>query len=244
MAIDPRKRQKQLAKHRAKRKAKAKGPSHRLSDSNNSMLAQLIAGLEIERAAHGPAGECYVSDNIFQGGLGSVIISRPTATGRIATGVYLIDAYCLGVKDAFARLYTEDEFEHVLDGSNETQQMRQVEPAYAKKLILDAVAFARTHGLEPHPDFRDASRLLEGIDASACTTEFTFGYDGNPFFIAGPYDTPERMKQIAAALSSKRNSGEYNFMVPISPDTEVFLGDEDDDEDYEDEEPDEKGARN
>jgi hypothetical protein len=244
MAIDPRKRQKQLAKHRAKRKAKAKAVSKRSFDYGGSTLMRGMAGLEMEMAAHRPVGECYTSDNIFESGLGSVILSRPSGTGHIATGVYLIDAYCLGVKDAFARLYTEREFDQLLDASNETQHMRQVEPAYAKKLILDAVAYARGLGLEPHPDFKYASRLLEGIDASACTTEFRFGNEGKPFFIAGPNDTPARVRQIAAALSRKLNPDEYDFMVPLSPNADLFDFDDDDDYEDDDEDDDEDAPRN
>lgn len=237
MAIDPRKRQKQMAKHRAKRKAKAKAVANKSSIYGPSILGRAMATLEMEMAMRGPVDECYAADNIFDGGMGSVIVSRQSGAGHFAVGVYLIDAYCLGVKDAFARLYTDGEFRRLLDGTNETQRMRRVEPSYTRKLIEDAVAYARDLGLEPHPDFKYARRLLEGIDASACTTEFTFGLDGKPFFVAGPYDSEERINQIMAAISRKRDPGEYHFMVPLSPDAEFFVGDEDqydDDEDDDD----------
>jgi hypothetical protein len=240
MAIDPRKRQKQLAKHRAKRKAKAKTSSNKSSAYGSSMLGRAMATLEMEMAMRGPVDECYAADNIFSGGMGSVIVSRQSGAGHIAAGVYLIDAYCLGVKDAFARLCTYGDFRRLLDESNETMRMRRVEPAYARKLIVDAVAYARDLGLEPHPDFKYASRLLEDIDASACTTEFSFGLNGKPFFIAGPYDTPVRIRQITAAMASKRNPDEYNLMIPLPPDAELFYGGDEDD-DFEDEDEDDDG---
>jgi len=234
MAIDPRKRQKQLAKHRAKRKAKAASSKH--SQPGPSLLGRAMATLEMEMAMRGPVDECYAADNIFDGGMGSVVVSRLSGAGHIGVGVYLIDAYCLGVKDAFVRLCTYGEFRRLLGDINQTERQKRVEASYAKKLIEDAVAYARDLGLEPHDDFKYTSRLLTDIDSSACATEFTFGYNGRPFFIAGPYDSEARVKQIMEAMARKRGAGGYEYLVPISPDTELFLSDQDyegDDEEME-----------
>ena len=38
---------------------------------------------------------------------------------------------------------------------------------------------------------------------------FEYGQDGKPFFIQGPYETPQRVDQIIASLT--RNCGEDNF---------------------------------
>lgn len=189
-----------------------------------------MATLEMEMAIRGPVNECYASDNIFDDGMGSVVVSRLSGAGHIGVGVYLIDAYCLGVKDAFVRLCTYNEFRSLLGDIKQSERQRRVEASYAKKLIEDAVAYARDLGLEPHEDYKYAGRLLAGIDSSACTTGFTFGLDGQPFFIAGPYDTEARVKQIMEALSRKRGAGEFKFMIPLSPDTEFFIEDEDDDD--------------
>ena len=52
---------------------------------------------ELERA---PIHAAYVGDNIFSQGIGHVILARALPDGRVAAGVFLVDAYCLGIKNA------------------------------------------------------------------------------------------------------------------------------------------------
>jgi hypothetical protein len=84
----------------------------------------------------------------------------------------------------------------------QNMHLRKVEPAYAKKLILDAIAYARNNGFEPHKDYRLASKVLRDIDETTCKTEFTFGKDGKPFYITGPNDSEARSKQVITAVFS------------------------------------------
>lgn len=255
MALDPRKRQKQLAKQRARRKAKA-GVQKRSRQGGSSWLSA-FAGLEFELATHAPVYECYVADEVFGSdqGIGQVVVSRLSGNGQVAAGVFLIDAYCLGVKDAFAFLRSRVDFEDLLlPGIGQTVTLRRVEPAYAKKLIVDAIAYARDLGFEPHKDYKLASKVLHDIDATACTTEFTFGKDGKPFFVSGPNDTEARSKQIIDTLRRRCGPDGYHFMMALDPSgglkvTNQFGGgwnDDDgedegeDDDDLEDDEEDEK----
>ena len=62
--MDPRKRQKKLAKERAKRKAKALA-NRRAQQGKPSFLQRAALGLEFELAARGPIHECYVNANLM-----------------------------------------------------------------------------------------------------------------------------------------------------------------------------------
>ncbi|MBO0800042.1 MAG: hypothetical protein J2P31_14570 [Blastocatellia bacterium] len=237
MAIDPKKRQKKLAKDRAKRKAKAvanRRAQHRRSPSNQR------AALGLELAARSPIHECYVNENIMtpgsSPGMGTVIVSRKTSAGIIAAGVYLLDVFCLGVKDAFARPMTREEYRDTISGISRQESMKKVEPAVAKKLVENAVAYARNLGFEPHPDFRLAQKLLEDIDASSCTMEFTFGDRGKPHFISGPYDSQARIAQIKETLERTCGKGNYIITILLGDPFSSFFGDDNDDDDYEEEE--------
>jgi hypothetical protein len=55
----------------------------------------------------------------------------------------------------------------------------------AQHLVLGALDYARELGFEPHPDFDAAAGHL---GASAGPSDITFGRDGQPFFVPGPYD--------------------------------------------------------
>ncbi len=240
MAIDQRKRQKQLAKQRAKRKAKLASQKHARPGASPWLKA--FMGMEFELASRAPVYECYVAEEIFSDqGIGQVIVTRLSG-GNVAGGVFLIDAFCLGVKDAFALLKPRAEFDQViLPNIAQNLRLRRVEPAYAKKLILDAIDYARKIGFEPHRDYQLASKVLRDIDETESTAEFTFGKDGKPFYISGPHDDEARRKQVVATLSRRLGPDEFDYLIGLSPSFPFsgFLSAAED-EDWEEEEDDEE----
>lgn len=82
----------------AKKRQKKQGGQQFLSDED--YIRQRARTLKI--------GTCYVSDAITKAGESNIIISRLHTGGRVSIGVYLVDAYCLGLKDSFYRLRIED----------------------------------------------------------------------------------------------------------------------------------------
>ena len=61
-------------------------------------------------------GACYVSNDIEEMGEGHVIVSRKHTGGRVSIAFYLVDIWCVGVKDSFYRLRLEDyEFKEMID---------------------------------------------------------------------------------------------------------------------------------
>lgn len=49
-----------------------------------------------------------MSDDIEEMGEGHVIVSRKHTGGRVSMAFYLVDIWCVGVKDSFYRLRLED----------------------------------------------------------------------------------------------------------------------------------------
>jgi len=213
MPTDPKKRQKKKEKQAAKRKAK----HQQLVRAKSAGLPQQLAG-----ASRYPILHCWVSENVWDQGLGYVCLSRELPGQQVAFVLFLLDRYCLGVKDAIARVdgrFTYD--------SRITREMRgkspahDVTPACARKLVEGAVAYARDLGLHPHPDYQTAKLIFGNINAAECTEEFEYGKDGKPFFVAGPYDTPARCRAILAALERSRGPGGFHYVMPIESDTEI-----------------------
>lgn len=60
----------------------------------------------------------------------------------------------------------------------------------AQHLVLGAVEYARSLGFMPHRDFRRTRRALGSWDGPSA---ITFGKDGKPLYVNGPYDDPERV---------------------------------------------------
>jgi len=56
-----------------------------------------------QRARSLEIGTCYISEDMTECGEGHVIVTRRHTGGRISAAIYLVDTYCIGVKDSFFR---------------------------------------------------------------------------------------------------------------------------------------------
>jgi len=224
MARDPKKRQKKLAKHNAKRKEK-----HRalVRKHNVGLPDRLMA------ASKFPVVDCWIGDNVADQGMGQVLLSRELPDGNVAVAVFLVDSSCLGVKDAFAELLPRSDYNDKYRRKLRSHMpMYDAEPAAAKKLLEGAVEYAHNIGFRPHPDYERAVLLFGPVNAADSEATFTFGRDGKPCFIAGPHDTPARCRQVLAILDKTCGPGNYEVMLPmggpvLGPDELPLIGPED-----------------
>jgi hypothetical protein len=209
MPTDPRKRQRKLERRAAKRKDK----KHQLVRETNIGL-----GEQLTASTTYPPLDTWISEDLWTQGLGWVLFSRELPNGSIAVALFLVDRYCLGVKNALAnivgRFTYESEFVHKMRSQFAS---REVSPATARKLVEEAVAYAHDLGFRPHPDYHKAKLLFGDIDPGDSTEEFEFGKDGKPFFICGPNDSPERCRQILNTLAKTRGPGQFEYIVPGRP---------------------------
>lgn len=205
MPTDPRKRQKKQERRAAKRKQKRQFQTR---EQNLSL------GERLRAATRYPVLDCGISESMTDSGIGWVILSRETPGGQVAVAVFLVDRYCLGVKDCFAELLGRSSYESKYARKFRSEMaMRPVPPAEARKFLHDAVAYARNIGLPPHPSYLKSVLLFGDIDPAECKTVFEFGKDGMPFFISGPNDTPERIGQILAILNSTCGPGRFHYLI-------------------------------
>jgi hypothetical protein len=156
--------------------------------------------------------EAWRDKALFETGMGQVVIARFKANGDAEVGFFLVDIYALGVKDAFFRRFSAEEYDEAFRRMFPDAPVA-MKPAAARALVEGAVAYARNCGLEPHPDYRLGQRVFGGIDASECQETFTFGKDGKPLYFQGPHDSPERVRQIMACLERHCGRGNYDSAV-------------------------------
>jgi hypothetical protein len=204
MPSDPRKRQKKLERRAAKRKEKR----HSLARTHSAGLPG-----QLTVASKFPVLHCWI---IEQEGLGSLHFSRAMPNGQVAVANFLVDRYCLGIKDAWAEVLHRSEYDEKYLGSNRPDiPPRLLEPAEARKYIEEAVEYARGIGLSPHPDYHKALLLFGDIDPAASNAQFEFGKDGKPLFVAGPYDSPERCREIIAILMNHLGPDGFHYVLPM-----------------------------
>jgi hypothetical protein len=192
--------QKRAAKQKAKRWAK------------RSALVQRSSGdptIRLQRADKWPIVRALVGSELWDQGIGYLMIARQEPEGKLVFAGFLVDVYCLGVKDALWRAGTHKDLEDMIEHAERMQTMRPIAPACLAKIVTGAIEYARSFGFAPHPDYRHASMLLAGIDPSTCPEQFTFGRDGKPFYIQGPYETLAQ----AAAITQRIQDAGGHFMV-------------------------------
>ncbi|MCS7466261.1 hypothetical protein NZK35_06170 [Stieleria sp. ICT_E10.1] len=215
MAKTEQSRQKKLAKKRSKEIAKRK----RLAAEKNAMSS--VAG-QIAIAARSKISQCYVSGSILDNnlseqdldaGIGGVLVTRPIPDGRLVFACFLVDMYCMGVKDSFANLVTPSQFSDHLRRLRSAGDVAKCDPVVGKKLVTDSVEWAKQFGLAPHRDYERISGIWHDVDESQCTRTFQFGRDGRPCFIQGPNDSPEFARRVMDTIAGHLVEGDEKVIV-------------------------------
>lgn len=159
---------------------------------------------------------CQSNGDLAQGMTSISLYKKVTSNVMVIAG-FNIDLYCLGIKNAFIKAGTIEQYEHFSGNPDNSQ----INPEDAKKLIEEAVEYAAGLGFKPHKDFKKAFRLFDNIDSSKGTREFTFGNNGKPMFIAGPNDSPLRCQQVMDILEKNVGKDGGRYIMP-SPEHEKF----------------------
>jgi hypothetical protein len=143
-------------------------------------------------------------------GLAAVLVAREHRYGKVSVCGYLADVYCLGVKNALGPEIVDevglDRFvQDYFSGYHGNPLDAPIE--LAREVVFGSIEYARGLGFEPHPDFTAAEAHL-GTWTGPST--ITFGKNGKPFYISGPYDNP---RPVIRTL--ERTTGQGNFDVLV-----------------------------
>jgi hypothetical protein len=186
--------QKRLAKQKAKRQERRRQLASRESPD---------PAVRLKPADRWPIHAALVPENLWTTGIGNLVIARRMPDRQLACGVFLVDVFCLGVKDAVWKLLSPAEFNGIRKKIDEQGRLDDVPPEYFAKLIYCAVDYAQSLGFPPHRDFRHAQRLLAGIDPSLCPDDFEFGQAGRPHYIRGPSESIAKARTIAKQVEAQ-----------------------------------------
>ncbi|MBA2323191.1 MAG: helix-turn-helix domain-containing protein [Pseudonocardiales bacterium] len=138
-------------------------------------------------------------------GLAGVVVARHERPYPVSAAGYLVDTYCLGVKNALGpRSMSDSDLPTFLRrffaafGGDAVPLEASLE--LTRHLVWGAVQHARRLGFGPHPDLAPVSGHLGTWDE---TSAITFGHDGVPYYVraAGqrprghPYPHPHRRRR-------------------------------------------------
>jgi hypothetical protein len=205
MAISEQQRQKKLAKKKQKRGATVKKIT--------------LSMKKAKPYASYPIHECLIPNDLFISGIGELVVTRRIPNGDIAMSAFVIDVFCLGVKDAMFMVLPESEYEHKIKGRMSAAGDRGFEKLHqtcAKKLLNGVADYAKELGFAPHPDYKNAKEIFGIIDASVCPVKYTYGKEGKPFYMNGPYESPADIQRIINTLTEKCGADGFNTMLRLT----------------------------
>lgn len=226
-----------MKKHAHKHAAKAARRKKLLAERRKVAIAesQMSPATRLRRMAGAPIHSCRISERLWDLGQGYLLLARKAADGRMAAVTFLLDTYCVGVKDVILRVGEASDIESFMEMLEAGEPMVAIEPSRARKLLRDLVAWSRSIGLEPHPDYAVAEPLFGDVAADSSGESFPFGRDGKPLLISGPNDTPARIRKRIEALRRAVGDEGFDYMLEVERDDD-FGGEDfdlDDDVDLE-----------
>lgn len=174
-----------------------------------------------------PIAFCSVNAEWRDTGLAHVRVVRRHVTGNITGAIFMVDLYCLGVKDVYCFFNEDPDF---LDDRFEDFLISFVEIDYnlAHNIVYAGHDYAMEFDIHPHKDFAIARYILEEDDERVPLMDVETGYMGKPLLqerFAGEY------REARAKLEKHLGPDGYNAVVREDlPDDD----DEYDDDEYED----------
>jgi len=150
----------------------------------------------------------------LDGGLAIVMVVRKPKFNQYQICTYLVDYWCLGIKDAMGpRTMKEDAYKRFLDlayrGFDGDRHQITLDQAHA--IVFSALTYAKTLGFAPHKDFEAAQAHL-GKRESEQTIEC--GRHGQPCFFSGPNDNVAKIMETLTQSVGEDNF-DYVTQIPV-----------------------------
>jgi hypothetical protein len=186
--------------------------------------------------AASPIVACMVTENFESVGMSTLTVVRKLSLGRYGIAAFVLDLWCLGVKDAFFRVAEPDDYEVYQAGLAAAGGTAPIDPSRARRLLHDTAAYGVSNGFPPPADYVEVERIFG--DVAAAEASFTFGLNGKPHYVPGPDETHLRTKRILAVLEQRFGLDGFTFASPF----ELFDGDDADDDEFDEADAEEMAA--
>jgi hypothetical protein len=190
---------------KAQRRKQVVAQKRRVETLETSVPARVL------RAAQTPIQHCFLPESLFDLGIGTLVLARGATPYNVAVGSFLIDVFCLGIKDVMFRSVDAEVFEMYMEATDAGSPMVSVDPGYGRKLLRGLAAWSQSIGFPPHRDFAAVERLFGDVSADASDAVFRFGRDGKPFYIPGPFESATLIRRRIEHLQKHLGDDGFEF---------------------------------
>jgi hypothetical protein len=171
----------------------------------------------LQNARQYPILGCWIMKSWQESGITPVVIARQQDEGQVLYAIYMVDLYCLGVKDVTADVNVpQKRFERSLPKYC-IQEPEEISVELAHEIVYGALEYAHKYGFEPHYDFTHlhADQVLDPPETHPRSHNVQFGKDGKPLFFPGPYDDERKIERALQTLERTAGEGNFHFMIGI-----------------------------
>ena len=120
-----------------------------------------------------PITECLMETGWEERGLCCIVVSRQHPNGKITMGVFLVDNFCLGLKETHYFFEIPDEDYATRIGGDVA--MKKVSYEEVHNFIYGAIAFAEEVGIKPAKSFELTQYILEEDTEDIPLIEYPYG---------------------------------------------------------------------
>lgn len=149
-----------------------------------------------------PVVECLIGENWQEVGMATIVVARRHTNGNYTLGIYLVDTFCLGLKDSVYKFNIKaEEYEEYKELLSVSSGMLVISYNEAHNIIYGAIAYAEELGIQPCKEFSLTQYLLEEDTDEIPLIEYTFGKDGKPcLIVASALEGSRYLPVIEAAI--------------------------------------------
>ncbi len=203
-----------MALSEQKKQKKAKQKKQKRSNLAKLNTSQLLLE-KIQPHLKNPFYECLIPNNLFESGIGNILISRLSPQGEIAVASFIVDVYCLGVKKVLFKTLPMSEYEKVFKPdiikSHGDYPFAKIKPACANKLIEGAVDYAKELGFSSHKDYFALKSIFGEQKLGRCWSRYRYGKDKMPCYVKGPNESTAEADRIVTTLTKSCGAGNFHF---------------------------------
>lgn len=161
-----------------------------------------------------PIFECLVNTGWHENGVAHVIVARNHTNGNITACMYMVDIFCLGIKNTkYLFNVSETDYEE-RKASMENVDYESISYTLAHNIVFAGLEYAEEYGFKPHKDFASTTQfMLEEDTEEIELIDIECGKDGKPFYICGPYDDQKKINKVLGQLEKTAGPGNYDYIL-------------------------------
>ncbi|HEV7599311.1 MAG TPA: hypothetical protein VGO49_03530 [Bradyrhizobium sp.] len=196
-----------------KRGRKAQRRKQMVAQKRRAETLETSLPARVLRAGQAPIRYCLLTEALFDAGIGTLIVARGATPHHLAFGSFLLDVFCLGIKDVMFDSRESDEFDRYVAVTDAGSPLASVDPGDARKLLRDLAVWSQSIGFPPHRDFAAVEQIFGDVGADASDVDFQFGCDGKPLYIPGPFDSASLIRRRIEQLQKRLGDDGFEFEI-------------------------------